>query len=157
MKVEYINPFLTSVNTAFETLIDLLPIQEAPFIKQRAIADGDITGIIGFAEKNLTGSVAISFPLKTALMVHNLMLGETVRRLTPGVQDTVGEIANIIASGAKTEFTDIGFCFHISIPTIVAGKNHSINHNVGLPAVVIPFKLNDYPFTLEICMKIEGE
>jgi len=157
MKVEYINPFLISVNTAFDTLIDILPVQEALFVKQRAVAGGDVTGIIGFAEKNLTGSVAISFPLDTALLIHNLMLGETVNRLTPGVQDTVGEIANIIAGGAKTEFADMGLSFHISIPTVVAGKNHSINHNVSLPTVVIPFKLNDSPFTLEICMKIEGE
>ncbi|MBC8278624.1 MAG: chemotaxis protein CheX [FCB group bacterium] len=155
MKVEYINPFLTSVNTAFETLIDILPLQEALFIKQQAVAGGDVTGIIGFVEKKVSGSVAISFPLDTALLIHNLMLGETVNRLTPGVQDTVGEIANIIAGGAKTEFAGMGLSFHISIPTIVAGKNHSINHNVGLPTVVIPFKLHDHHFTLEVCMKVE--
>ena len=155
MKAEYINPFITSLNTAFETMMDVVPLQEPPFMKQKPYAAGEVTGIIGFAEKKLTGSVAVSFPLNTALKVHELMLGETVHRITGDVQDTIGEIANIIAGGAKTEFSEMGLSFHISIPTIVVGKNHSINHNVGLPVVVIPFKLDELVFTLEICMKVE--
>jgi chemotaxis protein CheX len=125
-------------------------------MKDNSIAQGDISGIIGFADRKLSGSVALSFPINSVLKIYSMMMGESVSRINPDVQDSVGELANIIAGTAKKEFDEIDVQFHISIPTVVVGNNHTITHKAGTPVVVVPFKMDgDVEFTLEISMKLE--
>lgn len=139
-------------------MLGLTPERQNAFIKDDATAGGDVSGIIGFADKNISGSVALSFPIATALKIYELMMGEKVDHINPDVQDSVGELANIVTGTAKSEFSNMNVTFHISIPTVVVGKNHRIAHKVGTPVVVIPFKLDeDLEFTLEISMKIDGK
>lgn len=155
MNVELINPFIKSVYNCMETMVGIAPVRLAPFLKENALAQGDITGIIGFAEKNVFGSVSLSFPSKTALSIYNRTMNETETRLTREVQDLTGELANIVVGGAKKEFAKSGLTFHISIPTIVVGKNHTIHHQIDTPVIVIPFKMDEDEFMLEVTMKID--
>lgn len=139
-----------------EMMLGSTPIRQAPYMKDNSIAQGDISGIIGFADRALSGSVALSFPTKSVLEVYELMMGEKVSRINTDVQDRVGELANIIAGTAKKYFDEINVQFHISIPTVVVGNNHTITPRVGTPVVVVPFKMaGNIEFTLEISMKIE--
>lgn len=154
MKIEYINPFIQSANDTFITMLGIEPAMLQPQIAKISLTHGDISGIIGFAGKEISGSVAISLAEKTALYIHQQLLSEKVDHLSAGVRDTVGEIANIIAGGAKTIFAKTGKSFHISIPTVVVGKNHSISFSVENPMVVIPFTINEFPFSVDISMKI---
>ena len=154
MKVEYINPFINSVFNTMETMLGVKPDREQPTLKNSDIAQGDVSGLIGFAENNITGSCSITFPTETALKVYQLMMGETVSKINADVQDTIGEIANIVAGGAKQELAETGLSFHISIPTVIVGKNHTISHKVSTPVVLIPFSIQGFPFSMEISMKI---
>jgi len=155
MKANIINPFLTSVRNVMETMLHVKIEQSIPYAKTNNLASGDISGIISFTEKNCVGAVALSFPKTTALNVYNLFSGEYSDRLGMDVQDAVGEMANMVAGGAKTEFSKHGLTFHLSIPTIVVGQNHSINHMPDTPVIVIPMSLNGNSFNLEVSMKIE--
>ncbi len=158
MDVKYINPFINASVHTIQTMLGLTPERQNAFIKDDATAQGDVSGIIGFADKNISGSVALSFPTATALKIYELMMGEKVSRINSDVQDSVGELANIVTGTAKSEFSSLNVTFHISIPTVVVGKNHRITHKVGTPVVVIPFKLDDeLEFTLEISMKMDGK
>jgi chemotaxis protein CheX len=152
--VEVINPFVNAVFSTFETMIGKCPTRESPYLKDNARAQGDVTGVIGFAEKNLQGSVALSFPSVTAIKVYNAVMGENVYRLTRDVQDLVGELTNIVAGGAKQVFAEKDLSFHISIPTIVVGKDHSIRHQLNIPVLVVPFMLEGDPFILEVTLKL---
>ena len=156
MNVKMINPFIKAVLNCFETMAGITPERQAPYLKDTALAQGDITGIIGFAEKNVLGSVSLSFPLASILKVYNIMMGETETRITREVQDLAGELTNIVAGGAKKAFSESGISFHISIPTIVTGKDHTIHHQLSTPVLVIPFKLEDSPFLLEVTMKVDS-
>jgi chemotaxis protein CheX len=155
MDVKYINPFINSVVNTMETMLGISPQRMAPFLKDTNHANGDVSGIIGFASQEVIGSVAITFPTATALNVYQKMMGEVLSSLNEEVQDTVGELANIVAGGAKGEFAGIGISYHISIPTVVVGKNHTITHKGGTPVVAIPFKLEKDPFFMEISMKLK--
>lgn len=154
MKVEYINPFINSVNNTIETMLGVKAERSAPFVKDNLLARGDVSGLIGFADKNISGSVALSFPTGTALKIYRMMMGETVFKINSDVQDTVGELTNIVCGGAKQEFAKIGLSFHISIPSIIVGKGHQITHKQHTPVVVIPFSIEQSPFAMEITMKI---
>jgi chemotaxis protein CheX len=100
------------------------------------------------------GSVALTFPTKTALNIYRLTMGEEANGLNADVRDIVGELANIIAGAAKVEFSELSISYHISIPTIVVGKNHAISHKGSLPVIVIPFQLKKEIFFMEISIKI---
>jgi len=154
MNVEIINPFVNAVFNTFETMVGKCPTRESPYLKDNARAQGDVTGVIGFAEKKLHGSVALSFPSFTAIKVYNAVMGENVNRLTRDVQDLVGELANIVAGGTKQVLAEKDLSHHISIPTIIVGKDHSIRHQLNIPVLVVPFTLEGDPFILEVTLKL---
>ncbi|RJP78157.1 MAG: chemotaxis protein CheX [Candidatus Zixiibacteriota bacterium] len=156
MDVKYINHFISAVNNTFTTMLGSSPERQGLSLKQHHVAQGDISSIIGFAGKLAHGSVALSFPQETALKIHAVMTGETLDKLNKDVQDTVGEIVNIIAGGAKTEFDQEGLSFHISIPTVVVGKDHTIIHKGSTPIVLLPFTWEGCSFVMEISLKLEG-
>ncbi len=153
MEVKFINPFISSVVNTMEMMLGLTPERKAPFLKENRLTQGDITGIVGFAEKQVTGSVALSFDERTALKAFSLVTGETTSRLSREVQDLIGELTNIVAGGAKTIFSEEDLSFHISIPSVVVGKDHLISHKVDIPVVVIPFVMEDMSFSVEVSMK----
>jgi chemotaxis protein CheX len=155
MDVKYINPFINSVVNTMETMLGISPQRLTPFLKDTNHANGDVSGIIGFSSQEVIGSVAITFPSTTALNVYQKMLGEALSTVNEEVQSTVGELANIIAGGAKEELGGIGIAYSISIPTVVVGKNHTITHKGGTPVVAIPFKLEKDSFFMEISMKLK--
>ncbi len=156
MDVKYINPFINSVVTTMEMMVNTSPKRLAPFLKDNNIARGDVSGIIGFASQEIVGSVALTFPEKTVKKIYSVMMGEETNGTNEDIQDTVGELANIIAGGAKEEFSSMGITYHISIPTVVVGKNHSIVHKGGTHVMVVPFKLENNAFFMEISIKLKN-
>lgn len=154
MDVKYINPFINSVVNTMETMVGVSPDRLAPFVKEHCNAKGDVSGIIGFASKTIVGSVALTFPQETARKIYESMMGEPASRINEDVQDTVGELTNIVAGAAKEEFSGIGISYHISIPTVVTGANHKISHKGSTPVVVIPFKVFNLTFYMEISIKL---
>lgn len=152
MDVNYVNPFIESVENAFETMVGVKAEREEIFLKGDTLTSGDITGVIGFAEKNLTGSVSLSFASSTALFVYNTMTGENLTTLSRNVQDLIGELTNIVAGGAKTIMARDGMSFHISIPSVVVGK-HKISHKGAMPVLAVPFRVEKRRFILEVTMQ----
>lgn len=160
MKAEYINPFIKSIDNAIQTTLNMTPEASAPYIKKDNLTSGDVSGVIGFADKNCLGAVALSFPAGTAVVVFNAMMGgvaEKVTKITPEVQDAVGELANIVAGGATSEFSQNGINFNLAIPTVVLGRQHKIIQDIEVPTVVVPMKIDGHPFAMEICMKIKSD
>lgn len=153
MDARFINPFISSVENAMKTILGVQAVQLAPSIKHGNVAEGDISGIVGFASNVVNGSIALTFPADTALEMYKKMIGESVTDLNDDIRDSVGELANIIAGGAKKELAEMDFSYEISLPTVVMGRNHSISHRGGTPVVVIPFKFDSYMFEMEISMK----
>jgi chemotaxis protein CheX len=154
MKIDYINPFNNAVFNAMETMVGIQVSRDKPYLKKDNYTTGDITGIMGMAGKLLAGSVALTFPEKSILQIYEKMIGETATSLSSEVQDMVGELVNIVVGGAKTEFTELGISYQLSIPMVVTGPNHVIKHKFENPIIAIPFKWENNPFTMEISIKL---
>ena len=155
MKIEYINPFLNAVDNAMETMVGVSPERDKPYIKDNRTTTGDITGVIGFAEKRISGSVALSFPTKTILKIYELMMGTPVEEINNEVDDIVGELTNIVVGGAKKEFSELGLPFNISLPLVVSGTNHIIKHKHDNPVMVIPYSVEGNKFIMEISLMVK--
>jgi chemotaxis protein CheX len=136
-------------------MVGLIPERMSPYVKNGNKTECDITGVISFAETYVNGVVALSFPLKTALKVYNAMMGEKKTELNHEVHDLIGELTNIVAGGAKQSFSKMDMSFHISIPTIVVGRDHSLKHQINIPVLVVPFTIDKDTFILEVSMKTE--
>lgn len=136
-----------------EMMLGITPERDAPYLKGDVLTDGDVTGVIGFAEKNLTGSVSLSFPEASALFVYHKLTGENIFHVTREVQDSIGELTNIVAGGAKTSLASEGITFHIGIPSVIVGQ-HKISHRVDTPVVAVPFRIENRKLIMEISMKV---
>ena len=82
---------------------------------------------------------------------------EKQRKLTAKLQYLIGELTNIVAGGAKQSLEKNNMSFHISIPTIVIGKNHSLQHQENIPVLSVPFSFDNDPFVLEVSMKVKKQ
>ena len=151
LNVNYINPFISATLQALEMMASVRPDRGAPFVKTDQVAKGDISGIIGLAGET-SGSVAITFPENLARRIYANLVGEEAGGITDEVRDAIGELANMIAGGAKAELAQQGCSFQIAIPTIVVGEGHTIDHKGQGPCLVVPFNLDGEEFWLEVSL-----
>lgn len=153
MDVRFINPFITATVNALKTMANIEVVRGIPFVKGSFQALADISGIIGLAGE-AKGAIVVSFPFGLGKKIYEAMINDTVAADDPGIVDAVGEIANMVAGGAKGALTDMGMNFRISVPSVVMGKEHSISHKSDAPCLIIPFQLGSETFWLQVSMKL---
>lgn len=164
MRIEHVRPFIDSVVKTMEMMLGVTPRTKRPYLKGQQPNWGDVSGIVGFAGEKVVGSVAMSLPLKSALKVYASMMGDdSVSEVTTDVQDSIGELTNIVAGNAKNVFSDQNLHFNITIPSVIVGKKHNISYKDGDLVLVIPFDMEDAasreetPFCLELLIKVLDE
>jgi chemotaxis protein CheX len=118
---------------------------------------GDISGVMrlsGIA----SGIVVISMSAELACLLVAKMLGEEpARELTAGVQDAVGEIINMISGQAKASLVKTRYHFTISIPQVIVDPGHEMEHQAGVPNIVVFFEGEGHGFALQICLAAGDE
>jgi chemotaxis protein CheX len=153
LDVNFINPFL-------EGTIEVLKVQAQTQAKSgmptakdpKSSFGGDISGVIGLISEDFTGSVVISFPAATFLKIMSRMLGEDLKELTPELQDGAAELTNIIFGFAKRVLNEKGYGIKMAIPSVITGKDHSIQNSTRGPRIAIPFESDAGNFAIEICI-----
>ncbi|MEW6265999.1 MAG: chemotaxis protein CheX [Thermodesulfobacteriota bacterium] len=140
MDVRYINPFLTGAVEVLGTMASVALKPQKPYLKQHEASTGDISGIIGVTGSGAMGSISVTFTFDLIQVVMKNMLGDDVSGLDDEVKDAVGELTNQISGAARRHLAQEGLSLQAGIPTVVAGKNHTIKHIVTGPVLVIPFE-----------------
>ena len=153
MDVRYINPFVEALVETFATMTGLSPIALKPYLKANKQAMADVTGMIGFANETVHGSVGLSLDTELALLVYERFMGEAVESINADVVDCIGELVNMVAGGGKSRLSETGETFKISLPKVQIGRDVLIDHNVSAPAVVIPFDAGGLTLKIEIAME----
>jgi chemotaxis protein CheX len=151
LNMEFINPFLAAT-------LHVLSVQAQTEAKpgqvyMRKATDqlvGDISGVIGIVSDTFTGSVMISFPEKTFLAVLSRMLGDEITVLDKDSCDGAGELTNMIFGQAKITLNGKGYGIKTAIPSVVSGKDHSLQALTKGPVMVIPFDTDIGKFFVEI-------
>ncbi len=113
MKVEYVNPFISSTVDTFSTMLNAKATAGKPFLKKEQQPSYDVSGVIGLSG-NARGAIILSFPKAVALKVISVMIGTEIKIVGPEVTDGIGELANIVAGYAKQNLTNYGLT--ISLP-----------------------------------------
>lgn len=152
MDVKYINPFITALKNVFNTMIDIPFKLGTPSLKKGNVPLHDISGIIGLSG-TVSGCVVINLSEAIALQLVSALIGDEVTEMDDDCTDAIGEIANMIAGNAKTDFPSIGTT--ISVPTVVIGK-HKVSYPSGLPIIAIPLETDKGELMIEVALKETG-
>ncbi len=150
MDPNYIKPFVVAVKRIFETMIQVPFSLGKPELKKDSKVPHEISSIIGLSG-NVSGSVVISLSEQVAFQLASSLLGETITALTDDCTDAIGEICNMIAGNAKTDFPTEDNA--ISVPSVVVGK-HKVKYPTGIPVIRIPCNTDKGEMVIEIALKI---
>jgi len=152
MKVEMINPFITSTLNILSTMANIKAEKSDIYVKSGNTTTYDISGIVGLAGK-VSGFMVVSFPEKLALKIATAFLCEEKTEMDDDVVDAIGEIANMIAGSSKAVFAEMGLKYSIGIPSVITGKNHLIKRPSNITYIGINFKIDDDMFSIEVALK----
>lgn len=156
MDVKFINPFLQGTVEVLKKMAFVDPRPGKVYLKQTAVAHGDVSGVIGITG-DMVGSLAISFGESCICHLLSSMLGESFAEANQDVFDGVGELTNMISGVARTYMEKEGYHVYAAIPSVVYGKNHTINHILNSPSIVIPFVTDQGAFVVDVCIKKSSE
>jgi chemotaxis protein CheX len=117
----------------------------------------DVTALIGLSG-TIRGTVALAFPVNTALSMVSMLLGMDIKVVDDTVTDGLGELVNIVAGGAKAKFSEMqGPPIDLSLPTIVRGTNYTVKYPSGVTWLEIPFKSDLGDFFLRVTLQVKSK
>lgn len=150
MKVEFINPFLSSTKNVLETMCQMRVKANKPSLKKDTYSYGSITGIIGMASSTICGCMVLSFSESCILkIVANMLYEEPKSKIDDDIVDAVGELTNMICGGAKAQLAKLNHKFDLATPTMITGKGIEIAYHTEAPTIVIPFSTDYGDFVVE--------
>lgn len=152
MDARVINAARQATRDLFSTMIPLPLVPGEPRGLKEIQERFDVTGSIGLSG-DCPGAVGLRFPKLLAAKVASAMLGSTVSETSIEIQETVGELTNMIAGGMKNILHDQAIRFDISLPTVIVGDNHTFNIMADTEGMAIPFDVQGLLFVVEVCLK----
>lgn len=153
MDVKYINPVLQSMLNVLTTMARLQPKVGKPTLKTDQAARGDVSGIMTMESPQARGSMAITFTRPVICDIVKRMLGQDISEIDDTARDLTGEMTNMVVGGAKNILVNQGYEFSMSLPSVVSGKGHHVEHKYSGRTVLLPFKTDAGEFFVEICFE----
>ena len=151
MKAAYINPFVDAVIRLFQTMMTMTVKVGQPALNTSAQPHHDVCGVIDVSG-DVHGRVVVSMPEPLATVLASELLGGTIEQLDADCIDAVGEIANMIAGNAKTDFP--GGASAISVPRVVIGREN-VPYPVATPIISIPCDTNKGSLQIDVALKTD--
>ena len=151
MNVDFINPFVESINNILATMASVSCEYGKPYLKDHEKPLGVVTGIIPMAGESVRGSLAISFSAGAIIKISSSMLGEEIAEVDDTCYDLTGELTNMLSGGARKLLWKKGYDFEMAKPGVIRG-DAEIHHNTEGPVVVIPFETKAGPFFIEVAL-----
>ena len=149
MDVKYIYPFIDATKNVFKDFFKIEPEALTPYLLNRSDNhDWEISAFIGIAGES-RGAVALSFTDSLAIYLTEVLTGVKTGDSYDDVNDTIGEVVNIIAGNAKKGLEN--YRLSISLPSIIRGKNHKVVWpGKNIPIIGISFRTERGDFGLSI-------
>ncbi len=148
MDVKCINPFVESVDTVFQTMLNVQPQRQKLKIGDGQGKGAAVTSLVGISGQ-VQGVVVLRFPAETALEIAERMLGTEVSVVNAEVVDAVSEIVNMVAGSAKAKF-DYDPPLELGLPTVVQGSDYKVKYPSGTTWLEVPFESEAGNFAMEL-------
>ncbi len=151
MDAKFINPVLTAVVNILQTMAQVTPKPGKPSVKSDNSSLGVISGFIDLASADTHVSVVVTFSSEAILDIGSRMMHMELTEVNDVVKDLVGEMANMVAGGAKSNLEEAGYDFQLTLPNVVVGEGHQVKHSVEGVTLMLPFTTEAGKFFVEVC------
>lgn len=148
MQAQDINAFIKAVKSVCAAMLQLHIEPGEPRLKTDPMIEHDVSGIIGMSG-DVTGAVAISFPMETAERMVSIFIGMDITSDHEDFADAIGELVNIVTGNAKTELDGN---IAISCPSVVIGRGHRITTQKSQPLIEIPLECECGTLSMEVAV-----
>ena len=146
------NYIINATREVFTTMVMMEPKDEFPMQEPVSRFKCSITGMVGFAG-TYSGVISIHCPVPLALKITSSMLGMECDEVNDDLNDSIGEIANMLGGSVKQVLSKGGLDVKLSIPTVISGENYTVNSLSDNDCVVIPFMVEDQKFLVGLTLK----
>ncbi len=154
LKAEYVNPFLESVYHFYSTMMSCKVRRGAPGLSDGSKRPREVMTLIGLSGP-VRGTVALSFPIETALAMAGKLLMTEMPEFDETVSDAISEIVNIVAGGAKAKISEhVGSTLDLTLPTIIHGDEYRVFSPSRALWLEVPFSSELGAFTLRVTFDI---
>lgn len=150
MDTDLVTPFVESVRTVFQTMLQLNVEAGASYERREPTPSHDVSGIISLTG-DFDGSCVLSFPLDAARRIVTIFAGSDCDPGSGDFADAIGELVNMVTGGAKARFK--GRTISISCPTVITGSGHVVRASKEFSCFVIPFTSDLGNFVIEVSVK----
>jgi chemotaxis protein CheX len=150
MDAHDIVPFVQSVQNLFKTMLNASVKVSSPRLRDPDQGCYDVSGIIGMSG-DVEGAVVLSFRTETAMNLVERFCSARLETDDPDFADAVGELANVVAGGAKAKLT--GRNISISCPSVVVGPDHRVFSQKAVPVIDIPIDSEFGPFAVFVSLR----
>lgn len=115
-----------------------------------------VSGLVGFAGESVAGVMCVHFSEPFARQVTAAMLGLTPDDSTnqAGVNDVVGEVANMLTGGLKSWLCDAGVPCVMSAPAVIRGTSFTIEPMPEMDRETLVFECGQEFIVVEINVKL---
>lgn len=153
MKVEFINPFVSSSLHVFRTMFATELTRGQIYLRKPDGSHGGLSGVIGLSGEAV-GTVAIIASNETAIQITERFLGMEIDGVNEDVVDCMGEVVNMIAGNAKAKLED--YRLSLSLPSIIRGEDHLIEFPKDVTPICVPFESDIGHLLLQVGFKMIG-
>jgi chemotaxis protein CheX len=145
---------IEATREVFSTMVMMDPKDDYPLKEPVRRFKCSITGMVGFAG-TYSGVISIHCPVALALQMTSNMLGMECEEVNEDLNDAIGEIANMLGGNVKQVLSKGGLDVKLSIPTVIAGEDYTVNSLSDSDCVVIPFHVDDNKFIVGLTLTKE--
>ena len=136
MNAKYITPIIVSVQNVFATMIQLPVVSGKQCFKKEKRPTTEVISMITMSGP-VSGFICLGISKRLAFLLSSKLLECQVSEANGDCIDAIGEITNMIAGNAKSEFPDDGII--ISVPKVVFGTAKE-PYPTPAPVISIPFE-----------------
>jgi len=133
----------------FETMLMTQVSAGEPLESRPEVFTNGISGLVGMAG-GYRGMLAIHCSDQVAMAITGNFLGIDVESVDDDVNDAIGEMANMLAGCVKTTLAEGGKDVKLSIPSAIGGSEYSLDCQSDANLVIMPFKMPDGEFLVEL-------
>ncbi len=147
VKVEHINPFITSTKSTFSTMLSTEVVTGKLYLKKGMALEHDLSAVIRLSG-GAKGAVILGFQKIQALKIASTFAGQKLFALREDAADALGELGSIIAGSAKKDLSQ--YKINISLPEVILNGNPKCNSVINSVALVMPFECSLGSFDLTV-------
>lgn len=114
-----------------------------------------VSGSVGIAGENLSGTLSLHVPAELAAKAATGMLGMELTPDAPEVNDVIGELTNMVGGGFKSALNDANVFCAMSVPSLVRGRSFVVETVPGAENECVCFECNGSILAVELNIKFE--